>query len=521
MAFRKKILTEFKLEGLQLSSEGTSFLVEVLEPYKDREDITSIIEQIMEAVQRQPLKTPLLTREALEVAVEECNQETDSDPEKALVLINAFQTPPFSYNPDQKKFLPIPHFSMKLFPAASHKSKLIQERYHIMYQRTVRHHLFTPPVVGGAGSKKGPKFRLHTVEYLLSSSGLADKVIVLGMIIQLRERKFYLEDVTGKVELDLSDCLFHTGLFIESSLVLAEGVFKDEVFHLSAIGFPPIEPPDTTRRYFGNVNFFGGPSPVAAKSSVKLQVMLEQNSSAMLVFLSDVFLDDSKVLEKLTCLFTGYTDYPPAAFIFMGNFSSTPYGTDRYQRLKNSFKTLGDIMLNYPDLLQKSQFYFVPGPLDPGPGDILPRPPIQSCLTSDITDRISNVTFCSNPCRIQFCTREIVIFREDILTKMSRHCIRFPSEGTDMSNHFTKTILSQGHLCPLPLHSRPIYWMYDHSLRLYPLPDLVVIGDKCNPFTVTSGAGCTVTNTGSFTKNGFEFKAYVPHSNTVEDSQLL
>lgn len=518
--FRKKIVTNFKLQGLQLTNEATTFLKDVLDPYEDRDDIIKIIDEIIEAVQKQPLKTPLVNREVIEAAVEECNQASDSDPEKALILIDAFETPAFTYNSDQKKFHPIPKNSLKLFGDANSKSKLFRERYAILYQRTCRHELFRPPVLGQTSSKEVAKFRLQSIEYLLSSSGIPDKVIVLGMLIQLREGKFYLEDLTGKVELNLNGCVFHTGLFVENSFVLAEGVYKDEVFHVEAIGFPPIESHSVSRSYFGNVNFFGGPSPIAAKSSVKLQAMLTENPGAMLVFISDLFLNDAKVLEKLPHLFSGYCDFPPVAFVFMGNFSSTPYGPDRYQKLKDSFKSLADIMLNYPDLLEKSQFYFVPGPLDPGPGNILPRPPIPSVLTSDITMRIPNVHFCSNPCRIQFCTREVVVFREDILPKMSRHCVRFPSEETDMANHFAKTILSQGHLCPLPLHSRPVYWMYDHALRLYPLPDLIVIGDKCNPYTVSCN-DCTVINPGSFPRSGFEFKVYVPATGIVEDSKLM
>lgn len=517
-AFRKSIVHNFKLQGLQLTSEATSFLKDVLDPYKDREDITRIIDEIIEAIQKQPLESPLVNRQVLEVAVEECNQASDSDPDKALILIDAFEIPPFAYNTDQKKFFPVAKNSLKLFADADAKAKLFRERYAILYQRTCRHELFSPPVLGQPMSSKTPKFRLQTIEYLLSSSGIPDKIIVLGMLFQLREGKFYLEDLTGKVELDLSSCVFHTGMFVENSFVLAEGNY-DEVFHITAIGFPPIESHSVSRNYFGNINFFGGLSPIAAKSSVKLQAMLTENTGAMIVFMSDLFLNDNKVLGKLPELFSGYSDFPPVAFVFMGNFSSTPYGLDRYQKLKESFKNLADIMLNYPDLLEKSQFYLIPGPLDPGPGNILPRPPIPSVLTSDLTSRVPNVHFCSNPCRIQFCTREIVVFREDILPKMSRHCVRFPSEGTDMANHFTKTILSQGHLCPLPLHSQPIYWSYDHTLRLYPLPDLVVIGDKCNPYTVTCN-DCTVINPGSFPKSGFEFKVYIPSTGTIEESKL-
>ena len=44
--------------------------------------------------------------------------------------------------------------------------------------------------------------------------------------------------------------------------------------------------------------------------------------------------------------------------------------------------------------------------------------------------------------------------------------------------HVVKTIIDQQHLCPLPLHRRPIFWDYDIALSLFPLPNIVVIGDK-------------------------------------------
>ena len=80
--------------------------------------------------------------------------------------------------------------------------------------------------------------------------------------------------------------------------------------------------------------------------------------------------------------------------------------------------------------------------------------------------------------------QEIVIFREDIVTKMCRNCVYFPESG-DIPSHFGRTILSQGHLAPLPLHIIPTYWDHDRALWLYPVPDLVVIGDKFDPFTTT------------------------------------
>ncbi len=517
-SLRRKVINNFKLQGLSLKSDATSVLVEALTPYESRRDIDDIIDHIIEAVQKQALSSSLVERDVVEAALEECNEASDADSERALVIIDAFSTPKFSYNADRKKFLPVPKEELKLHGEPDAKAWLFRDRYTTVHQRTLRHELFAPPVLGQP-VQPSSKFQLQNVEYLLSSSGLPDKVIVLGMLTQLKEGKFHLEDPTGTVELDISDCVFHTGLFVENSLVLAEGMYEDKVFHVSAIGFPPPELASETRNYFGNINFFGGPSSLCAKASVKLQAMLKEHQDAMFVFLSDVFFDDQKIMDKLSTLFLGYSDAPPTCFIFMGNFSSTPYGPDKNQRLKESFKELADLILEFPALVEHSQFLFVPGPQDPGPGNILPRPPILSVLTSDLTSRVPLATFCSNPCRIQFCTQEIVVFREDIQSKLCRHCVRFPSETTDIPNHFFKTLIAQGHLCPLPLHARPIYWTYDHALSLYPLPDLVVVGDKCDPFTV-SGSECTVTSPGSFLRSGFEFKVYIPSLKSVEDSKI-
>ena len=517
-SFRRKIISSFKLHGLQLRNTATSFLVEVLEPYAAEASLDDILDQIIEAVQKQSLKSSLVPQEVVEAAVEECNQASDSDADKALTVINAFDVPAFRYNHDRKKFLPIPKESLQLHGSPENKAWLFSSRFSIIHQHTLRHELFSPPTIGQE-AQMATRFQLKTVEHLLSTSSKPDHVIVLGMLTQLTEGKYHLEDPTGTVELNLSQCVFHTGLFVENSIVLAEGMYKDNIYHVTAIGFPPIEQATETRKYFGNVNFFGGSSPVCAKASVKLQAMLDKNQGAMLVFLSDVFLDDLVVLEKLKAMFTGYNDTPPTAFILMGNFCSTPFGATKNQKLRASFKALGDILVKYPDLLEKSQFCFVPGPQDPGPGNVLPRPPLPAFVTQGLTDRVKNAHMCSNPCRIQFCTREIVIFREDILNKMSRHCVRFPSDELDMPNHFVKTVLSQAHLCPLPLHSRPVYWMYDYALRLYPLPDLLVVGDKCDSYTTTS-SGCTVSNPGSFSRSGFEFKVYIPASGAVEDSKI-
>jgi hypothetical protein len=50
--------------------------------------------------------------------------------------------------------------------------------------------------------------------------------------------------------------------------------------------------------------------------------------------------------------------------------------------------------------------------------------------------------------------------------------------------HLVTTLLHQAHLSPLPQTIRPIYWNFDHALRLYPLPHALVIGDSTDPWYV-------------------------------------
>ena len=515
---RKRIISNFKLQGLCLKSDASSYLIDTLSPYAYSKELEEIIDRIIEAIQQQPLESAIIGREAVEKAVDECNEASDTDTDKAFIVIDAFTVPAFRYLPDKRKFFPR-KAEKNLHGEACNVAELWKNRYTVVHQATLRHELFAISASNVPTKQKTSTFQLKSIEYLLSTSGSANKVLVLGMLVQLKEGKYHLEDPTGTVEIDLTETQFQTGLFVENSLVLAEGVFNDGVFSVLAMGFPPPEPSARSRLHLGNVNFFGGPFQTCAKTSVKLQAMEEQLSNSMFVCLSDVFLDDEKVMAKLHTLFTGYISSPPVAFIFMGNFLSAPFGSTRNSRLVDCFKVLGDMIVRFPTLVDNSQFLFVPGSLDPGPGNILPRPPLPSVITQGLADQVPSAVFCTNPCRIQFCTQEIVVFREDLVNKMCRNYIKFPKSSVNMSEHLVKTLLSQVHLCPLPLHVRPVYWQHDHALQLYPLPDLVILGDYSSPFTVTD-VGCIVTNVGSFPRNGYEFKVYLPGSRQVDDSAI-
>ncbi len=56
------------------------------------------------------------------------------------------------------------------------------------------------------------------------------------------------------------------------------------------------------------------------------------------------------------------------------------------------------------------------------------RPPLAEVIREEFVQRIPSGIFTTNPCRIQYGTKEIVVLREDILTKMCRNAINFPSD---------------------------------------------------------------------------------------------
>ena len=153
----------------------------------------------------------------------------------------------------------------------------------------------------------------------------------------------------------------------------------------------------------------------------------------MFVFISDLWLDRPEVMARLKTLFLGYSKMPPTAFIFMGNFmgSTSEIGPQKSKVFKELFKSLGDLMLEreHRPLLENSKFVFVPGPNDPGFANIFPRPPLPNSLVQDLVSRIepqfpNAVVMASNPCRIQFCTQEMVIFRLVIQFLPDSHFIK-------------------------------------------------------------------------------------------------
>jgi len=83
----------------------------------------------------------------------------------------------------------------------------------------------------------------------------------------------------------------------------------------------------------------------------------------------------------------------------------------------------------------------------------------------------------------------------------------------DRNQNVVKTLLDQAHLCPLSLGVRPIFWPMDYSLWLYPLPDVLVLGDRYQQYS-TRYEDCLCMNPGSFGMDSTFLLFYPYHEET-------
>lgn len=237
--------------------------------------------------------------------------------------------------------------------------------------------------------------------------------------------------------------------------------------------------------------------------------------------MSDFHLDDLHVLANFEQVLQGYQDvllesdgaiHPPALWILCGNFSQKPFVFDGpsityYQSL---FSKLADSLSKFPRVTRHIHFIFVPGPHDPWISNTLPRralPPsiVKPLLHSSVQIPPGHLHFASNPCRIRWMSQELVIYRENLASKMCRNVIdtlKDPTAATDdetidITKYLVQTILDQAHLSPFAISVSPVIWEHDQALRLYPMPTALVLADSYPAYNLTY-EGCHVFNPGSF-----------------------
>jgi len=368
-----------------------------------------------------------------------------------------------------------------LFAEAQSKMQLYIDRFLLVHQRLRRNKLFRPcqfTSLGGGATGVPPSLPtrkdvadLTELKALLGVVG--ERRFVTGFLSRHDEGRYFIEDLSARLPLDLTAAETADGLFTENCIVVAEGELTPSgTFRVAALGLPPAETRAESLAALQGLDFFGGTRPDGRRTAETDRV----------VVLSDVHLDRPEVLDKLHTIFGGFNDLepPPSMFVLMGNFQSYDANAADVSsaRLKDNFALLGRIISQYSALRTESSFLLIPGPGDVGPGEFLPHPGLPANIVQPLLDAIPSAMLSSNPCRVRHGTSELVLFRSNLQRKM-RGLRIVPSVGDDSQcfDALCATLLQESHLCPLPLEYQPVVWELDHAMWLYPMPHGLVLAD--------------------------------------------
>ncbi|EFJ04303.1 hypothetical protein SELMODRAFT_236997 [Selaginella moellendorffii] len=516
----RKAQLKFKLRGLTLSVDALKAVLGFLdEQYLPDEEA---LQHLLAEVDKISLKSNVLSKEAALELISAATGVTSSQ-QNALLVVDAFKLPRFCYDPIRKMFYRY-NKTPSVHGDARSKSALYKDRLQLLHQRLIRDRHFAKPAFDMDGSRSGT-CELSSLQSLLGCIG---RRWVMGIVSQLEDGRYYLEDLSATIPIDLSQAISF-GKISNGELhnccgrIAASKRHFSGSFLISTCGFPPLEGRNISLSVTAGLDFFGA-GALSYDEISRLEVLERKAVNDMFVVISDVWLDDEQTMRNLEVVLDGFenVDVVPSVFILMGNFLSRPCNLSfhSFGELRSHFDKLGTLIASHTRISSTSKFVLIPGPEDPGPSSVLPRPALPSYFTKELAKHVPNVTFASNPCRIRFFSQEIVLFRENLLYRMRRLCIVTPSdeETTEPFEHLVATITHQSHLCPLPLTSQPIVWEYDHAMRLYPTPHTIVLGDRTEQ-KLFKYMGVTAFSPGSFSVDG-TFAAYRPATQEVELSSL-
>ncbi|KAI0251432.1 epsilon DNA polymerase [Lactifluus subvellereus] len=493
------IIRVFRKYSHSLGPDELEYLEDILKNHDILdEDVEMSIELIAKEYNKQDDATmkvsiQILNRvyQALQTSGDQRTRKEDAylDPEDHLHFVNAFEMPLWHWSPERGSFEKAHHQSSVL-GTAENRILAIRDRLSIIKQTILRNEHFAPSTIPSRNREH--LLTLKSTKQLLGRAG--ERFLIFGMLIHSKEGKLCLEDLDGVVELDFSLLDQPSeGLFTEGSFALVEGDYTENAtFSVIAIGHPPCESRETARSIFGHVDFLGKGATTPLEDTQYAARIQQDFPSMNFFFFSDVWLDQPDTLKGLQKIFDNCIEnnFIPKVIVFCGNFTSAGIAQGNS---RDGFDSLADLIASYTLITRRTHFVFVPGPLDLA---------------------VNSAHMASNPCRLKFFGQELVVFRDDVMSRMLRNLVGVKpnARNEDLKRY---SILDQSHLAPFTTHIQPVLAEYDHAMRLYPLPTCVVLADKYDSYRMTY-EGCHVFNPGRFTGRSLGFSAYTPATQESE-----
>jgi DNA polymerase epsilon subunit 2 len=456
------------------------------------------------------------------------NAASGADAAPIVTVVSAFDAPRVTYDPSRRAFActPPPPSGAPRLGAAPDRASLYLDRFYRVAQRVERHPLFARPALAGAGARARAARGACPLADVRTLSGAPPGVTayVLGTIAQLEDGRFFLEDPTGRVALDLSAAATSAGFFCEGVVAVVEGELTPaRVLRARALGMPPAEARAATLAGpAAGADWFAGGRARVDKDEEALAAQAA-DPGRRLVVLADVRLDAPAAVDRLAAVFRGFESAagPPPTFVLTGDFYVGP-PSDAVGRAA-AFARLAAAAAACPRLRDGSDWIFVPGAADALAPGALPLAPLRAADAAPLAAALPRAHFPSNPARVRVAGRDVVVFRSPMASTLRARALLPPAGGEGGGSaagfeHAAVTLLQQAHLAPLPLHDAPVHWAADAGMALYPLPHALVLAGGGGPASF-SFEGCACVDPGGFAAGG-SFAAYAPASGAVEMCEL-
>ena len=180
------------------------------------------------------------------------------DASDGITIVDAFDMPRYGYDTQRKVFHENVSKEKTINAGAESKIELYRERFHLLQQRVARHRMFVKPAFNAGGAAAQRTYcELTPLTGLLGHS--VGTKYVMGCLSQLEDDRFFLEDLSGQIQVDVSNAATSSGLYTENCIVVAEGEVRkaDGVLEVRALGFPPAESREDTRNATNFIDFIG------------------------------------------------------------------------------------------------------------------------------------------------------------------------------------------------------------------------------------------------------------------------
>lgn len=459
-----------------------------------------------------------------------------------------------------------------IFSNAIDKSKLFWNHFNLMKYFVLQNSNFKTKF---QTNKEG--IEITTLDSLLGNS---EEVFVLGMLLINEERRIQLQDLFKIINLDITETEFGKGYFTEGCIVLVQGYYKDDVLSAKYIMHPPVANNNYSFTEKYENDFFGAITkcfrkenehitPITINNNLNrpeenfllnflnrdistckkllpknlenhINVNLENlnncnyNSKTsegiflqtkeyleeeFFIVISNPDLTNHNILAAIEKIINGYTDSNsiPFMIVFIGNF--VPENSfSSFRAYASCFDNLANIINKNSFILKGSYVVVIPGPDEFSLFSGFPKHPIIETVMGPFKKKVPNTIAASNPCRFSIFGKEIVFFRDNLNKKFARNSIIKSNDLNNNQDNFIHTILTQGNLAPFDLTITPRIWHLDYSISLLPPPDILVLADVIDDFSVDFEE-TTVINPGNFTKN-YSFYIVCPLKNTAELSKV-